>query len=339
MILTFILCCTIFYLPLPQYQTDENLETKQKNREKLIILRKIISILSCRRDLQALYRSIADWTFISISNSTSLSNKLAVAASNKSSGILNDDLKVKHDANDNKEFSSNSINIPSDINQLSVNNISDRLKLNQMCITTKLIAQQLIKRIDIINHIFGFDKVKKESSVIPVKSENGDDIPTQSGNYPNNSTINPDNIQLDNLDICSHHDHPDIAFAFNDVLVKTAQTIAIRHIDIIPFSKCLKHLHNICNEVIHVCSIFEDFNQLFNQHTLDYEMILHTTSSLSSSKLHLLSRSLYLGECKLYSIKFIMNLAYYKLRDLFNIFLIIVLASFYYVSSVYYILL
>jgi hypothetical protein len=72
------------------------------------------------------------------------------------------------------------------------------------------------------------------------------------------------------------------------------QPTAIRAIHLKPFSESLVHLRKICTEVIEICGIYEEFCREEGL-SLDYESLLHVSAKLCNQKMHLLSRSFYLG--------------------------------------------
>mmetsp|Transcript_18974 Transcript_18974/g.18300 ORF Transcript_18974/g.18300 Transcript_18974/m.18300 type:complete len:808 (+) Transcript_18974:130-2553(+) len=86
----------------------------------------------------------------------------------------------------------------------------------------------------------------------------------------------------------------DISFAFSEIIVKVMQPTAVRAIHLKPFSESLVHIRQICTEVIEICRIYEEFCQQDGLN-LDYESLLHVSSKLCNQKMHLLSRSFYLG--------------------------------------------
>jgi len=96
-------------------------------------------------------------------------------------------------------------------------------------------------------------------------------------------------------DMGSHRDHPDIAFAYNEVLVKVMQSSAIRAIPVKPFSRSIAHFQDITKQVLKVCVVFGDLSAAAARGTLDFEDMLHVAANLSGDRLHLLSRSLFLG--------------------------------------------
>ena len=82
-------------------------------------------------------------------------------------------------------------------------------------------------------------------------------------------------------DMGSHKDHPEIHFAYNEVLVKVMQSSAIRSIQLKPFSSCLKHLQNITNQVNKICVIYSDLSTAHDKGKLDFEDLLQVTHPLN----------------------------------------------------------
>jgi hypothetical protein len=97
-------------------------------------------------------------------------------------------------------------------------------------------------------------------------------------------------------DIKSHSEVPEIAFAFNETVVKIKQSSPVRHINFLSFSKSILHIQDICNEILHICNISIDFDYSINPEDIDkgkidYSTLLHT--SINISREHLISRSLF----------------------------------------------
>ena len=153
----------------------------------------------------------------------------------------------------------------------------DRAHLSALCADAKAAAEGLTAALEAMAHLFG----------VAPKAPGGSDA-SSDGNDGNDCGVGGD-------DMGCHRDHPDIAFAYNDVLVKVMQSSAIRAIKIKPFSRSIAHLKDISKQVLKVCVVYGDLTVAAARGTLDFEDLLHVTVNLSGDRLHLLSRSLYLG--------------------------------------------
>lgn len=74
----------------------------------------------------------------------------------------------------------------------------------------------------------------------------------------------------------------------------------MRYIKFASFLEAIKSFQVMCQQVLRVCNILENFLDDFPS-KLDFDTILHTTVDLSSSKLQLLSRSVYLAALQVYT--------------------------------------
>jgi hypothetical protein len=146
----------------------------------------------------------------------------------------------------------------------------DRGQLDSMCAEANAAAECLSVALDGMTHLFGFSASGSGSSADTADT-------------------------ADTADMGSHRDHPDIAFAYSDVLVKVMQANAIRFIKFKKFSACVAHLQSITRQALKVCAIYQDLAKAHTRGVLDFEDLLQISTLLSADRLHLLSRSLYLG--------------------------------------------
>ena len=173
----------------------------------------------------------------------------------------------------------------------------DHGELSLLCAETKAASEGVANSLEGLMNIFEFPLHTTTTATTSSTSANGSASVSAVDTFASVPVVGDG-------DMGSHKDHPDIHFAFNEVLVKVMQSSAIRSIRLKPFSSCLKHLENITNQVYKICVIYSDLSAAHDKGKLDFEDLLQVThplnvrnlpheSSLNAriTRLHLINRS------------------------------------------------
>ena len=151
----------------------------------------------------------------------------------------------------------------------------DHGQLSLLCAETKAASEGVANALEGLMNIFEFPPQHATTAAVSSSASAGGSAPVSVVDTPTSVPV------LGDGDMGSHKDHPDIDFAYNEVLVKVMQSSAIRSIKLKPFSSCLKHLQGITNQVYKICVIYSDLSTAHDKGKLDFEDLLQVTHTPS----------------------------------------------------------